>query len=94
METQNSRGVISEQDALGQRGILIRSFDGRFYFRQYDAAWNFVDYEITNHDIDIVIADLDAALIRTEHGDFLDYTSRSMQHANPESDNDLDKKTD
>lgn len=78
MATQNSRGVISEQDALGQRGCLIQSFDGKMYFRVYSPDWEFVDYEITNHDVNIVIADPDAALIRTEHGDFLDYTSRSM----------------
>jgi len=79
METENRGSIISEKDALGERGCLIRSMDGRFYFRQYDANHDFVDYEVINYDCDIVIADMDAALIRTAHGDFLDYSSRSMR---------------
>jgi hypothetical protein len=64
--------------AQGQRGILIRSIDDRFYFRQYTNDYDFVDYEVTNHDVEIEILDPDAALIRNERGDFLDYTAESM----------------
>ena len=67
-----------ETPARGQRGILIRSIDDRFYFRQYSDDYEFVDYEITNHDMEIEILDPDAALFRTQRGDFLDYTSESM----------------
>ena len=67
-----------ETPAQGQRGILIRSIDDRFYFRQYTSDYDFVDYEITNHDMEIEIVDPDAALIRNQRGDFLDYTAESM----------------
>jgi hypothetical protein len=39
----------------------------------------FVDYEITNYDCEVVIIDPHAAFIRNSAGDFLDYTTESMQ---------------
>lgn len=48
-------------------------------FRVYDSEHNFVDYEITNHDCEVVIIDPDAALVRNPAGDFLDYTEESMK---------------
>jgi hypothetical protein len=68
----------TEERAIGQRGFLIRTL-GDVVFRVYDAEHNFVDYEITNHDCEVVIIDPDAALIRNAAGDFLDYTDESMQ---------------
>jgi len=71
----------TEKRAIGARGMLIRTGGPTGYeimFRVYDRDHNFVDYEITNHDCEIVIIDPDAALIRNEAGDFLDYTSESM----------------
>jgi hypothetical protein len=47
-------------------------------FRVYDQDHNFVDYEITNYDCEVEIVDPDAALIRNDAGDFLDYTAESM----------------
>jgi hypothetical protein len=38
-----------------------------------------VDYEITNYDCEVVIIDPDAAFIRNKAGNFLDYTTESMQ---------------
>jgi hypothetical protein len=67
-----------ETPARGQRGMLIRGINGIFYFRQYSDDYEFVDYEVTHHDMEIEIVDADAALFRTQHGDFLDYTSESM----------------
>ena len=70
------------QRAIGVRGCLIRTGVAPGYelmFRVYDSEHNFVDYEITNHDCEIVIIDPDAALIRNEAGDFLDYTNESMK---------------
>ena len=69
----------TETRAIGQRGFIIRGVAGEIFFRVYDAENNFVDYEITNHDCEIVIIDPDAALIRNEAGDFLDYTDESMK---------------
>lgn len=67
----------TEQRAIGVRGMLIQCLN-EVVFRVYDRDHNFVDYEITNHDCEVVIIDPDAALIRNEAGDFLDYTSESM----------------
>jgi hypothetical protein len=49
------------------------------YFRVYDQDHNCVDYEITNYDCEVVIIDPDAAFIRNKAGNFLDYTTESMQ---------------
>lgn len=69
-----------EERAIGVRGVLIRTMD-EVVFRVYDQNHDFVDYEITNHDCEVVIIDPHAALIRNQAGDFLDYTSESMQIA-------------
>jgi hypothetical protein len=68
-----------EQRAIGQRGFLIRGLQDTVYFRVYTSGTDHVDYEITNHDCEVVIIDPDAALIRNQAGDFLDYTTESMQ---------------
>jgi hypothetical protein len=44
----------------------------------YNNNHDFVDYEITNYDCEVVIIDPSAALIRNTAGDFLDYTTDSM----------------
>ena len=73
----------TEQRAIGVRGFLIRSgVDDQILFRVYtpeDPDHGFVDYEITNFDCEVVIIDPDAAFHRNEAGDFLDYTSESME---------------
>jgi hypothetical protein len=74
MTTKNSETL-----AIGQRGMLIRGFEDTVWFRVYDNEHNFIDYEITNHDCEVVIIDPHAAFIRNEAGDFLDYTTESMQ---------------
>jgi len=70
-----------EQRAIGQRGFLIRGLQDTVYFRVYTSGTDhaFVDYEITNYDCEVVIIDPDAALVRNEAGNFLDYTRESMQ---------------
>jgi vacuolar-type H+-ATPase subunit F/Vma7 len=75
-------GNSQETLAIGQRGFLIRGLDNEVWFRVYQQDKEneeFVDYEITNHDCEVVIIDKDAAFIRTEAGDFLDYTTESMR---------------
>ena len=68
----------TETRAIGERGFLIRGADDQIWFRVYDEKHDFVDYEITNYDCEVVIIDPDAAFHRGEHGDFLDYTNESM----------------
>lgn len=81
MATENS-GDITQERAIGVRGVLIRSaVDNQMLFRVYDHEHNFVDYEITNYDCEVVIIDPSAALIRCEAGDFLDYTVEAMSIA-------------
>lgn len=67
-----------EKPAQGQRGILISGFGGGVFFRQYAKDHSFVDYEVTNYDVEIEILDPHAALIRNDRGDFLDYTAENM----------------
>ena len=67
-----------ETTAKGQRGILITGMDNQVYFRQYASDFTFVDYMLTKYDVEIEIIDADAALIRNERGNFLDYTAESM----------------
>lgn len=73
-------GDTTETNAIGERGMLIRGVGDDIWFRVYarDGSGEFVDYEITHHDCEIVIIDPSAALIRTDAGDFLDYTTESM----------------
>ena len=72
-------GDTKETRAIGQRGFLIRGAEESLWFRVYDEKHNFIDYEITNYDCEVVIIDPHAAFIRNEAGDFLDYTTESMQ---------------
>lgn len=78
-------GNSQETLAIGQRGFLIRGLDNEIWFRVYsrdstdtNKEESFVDYEITNHDCEVVIIDPHAAFIRSDAGDFLDYTTQSM----------------
>lgn len=65
--------------AIGIRGVLIRSMvNNQILFRVYDNEHNFVDYEITNYDCEVLIIDPSAALIRNQAGDFLDYTEEAL----------------
>lgn len=80
METPDS-GNLTEEQAVGARGCLIRTIDDRVMFRVYNHNRDFVDYEITHHDCEIVIIDPSAALIRCDAGDFLDYSLESMRIA-------------
>ena len=83
MGLQRRRNMdATEERAIGTRGVLIRVGGPSGYevmFRVYDSEHNFVDYEITNHDCEVVIIDPHAALIRGPAGDFLDYTTESMR---------------
>lgn len=74
----------TETRAIGQRGFLIRGANDELWFRVYDEGskdHSFTDYEITNYDCEVVVIDPHAAFIKTEAGDFLDYTTESMQIA-------------
>lgn len=72
----------TEERAIGTKGFLIRGAEDTIWFRVYkpgDPEHSFIDYEISNFDCEVVIIDPHAAFIRGPAGDFLDYTSESMQ---------------
>lgn len=74
----------TEERAIGVRGFLIRGMGDEMWFRVYtpgDPEHSFVDYEITHHDCEVVIIDPSAAFINSEAGEFLDYTTESMEIA-------------
>ena len=72
-------GDSTEERAIGQRGFLIRGIRDEIWFRVYHPDKSFTDYEITHHDCEIVIIDPSAAFIKNDAGEFLDYTTESMQ---------------
>ena len=58
--------------ANGATGYLIWCGGDKYVFRVYDREHNFVDYDITHFDLQVVIID-DANFYETEDGNFLDY---------------------
>lgn len=80
MEITDSGSVNhTEERAIGSRGFLIRGLGDEVWFRVYHPDKSFTDYDITHHDCEIVIIDPSAAFIKSDAGDFLDYTTESMQ---------------
>jgi hypothetical protein len=69
---------MTEERAIGVRGFLIRGIGDELWFRVYHPDKSFTDYDITHHDCEIVIIDPSAALIKSDAGEFLDYTTESM----------------
>ncbi len=70
---------MTEERAIGARGFLIRGLGDGIWFRMYHPDKSFTDYDITHHDCEIVIIDPSAALIKSDAGEFLDYTTESME---------------
>jgi len=69
---------MSIQPADGVEGCLIRSFDGTYYFRVYDADHNFQDYELMHSDLTVTIADPDAYFYRGDGIDRLDHAPTTL----------------
>lgn len=69
---------MKPKSADGVEGCLIRSFDGRYYFRVYDAEHNFVDYELRHSDLSVTINDPDAFFYRDEFIDRLDHAPATL----------------
>ena len=79
--TDSGNMTHTEERAIGVRGFLIRALGDEMWFRVYHPDKSFTDYEITHHDCEVVIIDPSAAFIKSEAGEFLDYTSESMEIA-------------
>ena len=61
------------KSADGVRGHLLNLFNGEYVFRVYDEKFKFVDYDITHHDLEVMIIGDDASLYSSEFGDYIDY---------------------
>jgi hypothetical protein len=66
--------------ADGVKGCLIRSFDGTYYFRVYDAEHNFVDYDLHHSDLSVTITDPDAFFYRGDGINRLDHSPATLGH--------------
>jgi hypothetical protein len=68
--------------AKGMRATLHPILDGSkgYFFRLYDAEFNFKDYDIIHYDLDVIIWDESADFIETEDGEmYLDYSLESVR---------------
>ena len=44
-------------DAAGVAGMLLRSFDGAYFFRVYHDDKEFTDYDLRRHDLSVTISE-------------------------------------
>ena len=58
--------------ATKTKGYIIRVGDTHM-FRVYDENYNFIDYDILHHDLEVEILDTDATLYSSEFGHYLDH---------------------
>lgn len=78
---------MTAKPAKGQRGHLIDSFDGTYYFRVYDADHNFTDYLLRHCDLTVIIDDDDAFLYQDETGAKLDHSPLTLGDENDQDQN-------
>ena len=64
--------------ADGVKGVLIRTIDGTYCFRVYDADHNLVDYDLTHSDLCVTITDEDAFFYRGDNIDRLDHAPATL----------------
>ena len=64
--------------ADGVKGVLIRTIDGTYKFRVYDADHNFDDYDLTHSDLSVTITDPDAFFYRGDNRDRLDHSPATL----------------
>jgi hypothetical protein len=64
--------------ANGITGHLLRSVDGEYFFRVYDADHNFVDFDIHHSDLCVTINDVDAFFYRGDGVDRLDHSPNTI----------------
>jgi hypothetical protein len=67
--------------ANGVKGCLIRlgTDPVRYVFRVYDEEYGFIDYEITHHDVDMIINDESAAFRKVNGNYYLDYIPEVLE---------------
>jgi hypothetical protein len=62
------KNIVNKISAKGQKGFLLDSFDGNYYFRIYSEDGNFKDYLVRHCDLEITLHDEDATLYEYEDG--------------------------
>ena len=62
------KNSVKKTSAKGQRGILLNTFDGNYYFRTYAADGSFKDYLVRHCDLEITLHDDDATFYEYEDG--------------------------
>jgi hypothetical protein len=68
-----------QRPAQGTTGCLIYSHALRtYFFRVYDSANNFVDYDLLHCDLQVTIDDVDAYFYQDSNGAFLDHAPATM----------------
>lgn len=62
-------------DAGGVMGMLLRSFDGAYFFRVYHDDKAFTDYELRHHDLTVTISeDAFASVYQLKDTNILDHS--------------------
>jgi hypothetical protein len=68
-----------EKNAKGVRGFLLYSpFSKNYFFRVYNKDKTFTDYKITAEEIEIELISKYNALIETDSGNILDFSSEVL----------------
>jgi hypothetical protein len=64
--------------ADGIKGTIIRTFDGKYFFRVYDEDHNFIDYNLIHSDLTVTITDPDAYFYSGGGIHRLDHSPRTL----------------
>ena len=70
--------MMKPTSANGVQGILLRTLNGTYCFRVYDADHNFIDYDLTHSDLCVTITDPDAFFYRDDNIDRLDHSPATL----------------
>jgi hypothetical protein len=62
------KNSVKKTSAKGQKGILLNTFDGNYYFRIYANDGSFKDYLVRHCDLEITLHDEDATFYEYEDG--------------------------
>jgi hypothetical protein len=71
---------MKSTSADGVEGHLLRSFEGKYFFRVYNGT-DFVDYDLTHSDLCVTITDPDAFFYHGNNMDRLDHSPQTLGHA-------------
>lgn len=70
--------IATVKNADGVEGVLLRSLNGRYFFRVYHDNGDFTDYGLRHSDLSVVIHDSDAAFYKIGDRYLLDHTPATL----------------